>query len=162
MSDYQTADSYLYDQATSSDHTPSVSSAKRMTYVTDRNQGSYGAGVIEIDAQSQLMGSKGFASLRDSYITLPYVVTLQNNGDVGATAMGGIVEMDGKTILTDGDYKLFWNNIRAQTEWSESDRAKHVLMEVCLVMVLLTTSRMKMLLVVCNRLKLSWEKTMDL
>ncbi|KAF0775842.1 hypothetical protein AaE_000456 [Aphanomyces astaci] len=145
MSDYQSADSYLYDQATSSDHTPSVSRSKRMTYVTDRNNGSYGSGVIEIDAQSQLMGAKGFASLRDSYITLPYVVSLQNVGDVGASAMNGImnryctalkcgvwnvvdslqVEMDGKTILTDGDYKLFWNNIRAQTEWSESDLSKH-------------------------------------
>jgi hypothetical protein len=142
MSDYQSADSYLLDQAISSDHSPTVSRSKSVAYVSDNNQGSYQSGVITIDAASALMGSKGFASLRDSYLTLPYVVTVANTG---ATALGAsmnrfctalkagvwnvvdslAVELDGKTIITENDYKMYWNNIRAQTEWSENDIAKH-------------------------------------
>ncbi|KAF0744222.1 hypothetical protein AaE_008484 [Aphanomyces astaci] len=35
------------------------------------------------------------------------------------------VELDGKTILTESDYKLYWNNIRCQTDWANSDLYKH-------------------------------------
>ncbi|KAF0693808.1 Aste57867_15264 [Aphanomyces stellatus] len=139
---YQTAEQLLFDQATHNDQAQNLAREKTIAVVTDNNQGSYQSGLITIDAASQLMGSKGFASLRDSYIVLPYVVSLQNRGSV---AMGGQVnrfcvgmkngvwnvidsmqvELDGKTILTDGDYKLYWNNIRCQTEWSSADLDKH-------------------------------------
>ncbi|KAF0694557.1 Aste57867_14576 [Aphanomyces stellatus] len=87
------------------------------------------------------MGSKGFSSLRDAYLVLPYTVTLRNTG---ATTLGAVanryctalkcgvwnvidslaVELDGKSILTENDYKLYWNNIRCQTEWSSADLDK--------------------------------------
>lgn len=142
MGDYQNADNYLYDQATSSEQPQNISRSKTVVSVTDINQGSYQSGIINIDVASQLRGSKGFASLRDSYIVLPYVVSLQNTG---STALNGqvnrfctglkagvwnvidslAVELDGKSIITENDYKLYWNNIRAQTEWSDSDVKKN-------------------------------------
>lgn len=57
----------------------------RLVSVVDGNQGSYTSGLITIDATNQLNGRKGFASLHDGYLTIPYVVTLQNSG-AGATA----------------------------------------------------------------------------
>ncbi|KAF0702818.1 hypothetical protein AaE_015697 [Aphanomyces astaci] len=85
MSDYQSADTYLLDQATSSEHSQNVSRSKRVVAVAYNNQGSYQSGVITVDAASQLMGAKGFDYLHDSYLTLPYVVTVRNTG---GTALG--------------------------------------------------------------------------
>ena len=80
MADYQLADQYLLDASKREDAPVEVSRGKKMAYVPDNNQGSYSSGIITIDAASQLQGSKGFASLKDAYITLPYVVTMKNLG----------------------------------------------------------------------------------
>ncbi|OQR85864.1 hypothetical protein THRCLA_23001 [Thraustotheca clavata] len=34
------------------------------------------------------------------------------------------IELDGKTILTEADYKMYWNNLRAMAEWSSTDVQK--------------------------------------
>lgn len=138
----QLADQFLVDCAVSPDPVVSVSKDKRVIHCVDNNNGSYQSGVVTIDATSQLNGSTGFGSLRDAYLTVPYVVTMKNTSAaamaaaVNKYAVGfktGIwnvidslsVELNGKSIITDNDYKLYWNNLRAMTEWSSSDLAKH-------------------------------------
>lgn len=142
MSDtVQLSDQYLLASSLKSDPDVRTSKAKRVVYVSDLNQGSYSSGQITIDATNQLNGSQGFASLKESYLTIPYVITAKNTG---TAAIGNLkrfvlglkagvwnvvsdleVEMNGKQILTTNEYKNFWNNLRAQTEMSISDVAKH-------------------------------------
>ncbi|EEY62575.1 uncharacterized protein PITG_14335 [Phytophthora infestans T30-4] len=116
MSETQLSDQYLYQSSLKSDPDIKVSSGKRVPFVIDLNQGSYQNGVITIDATSQLNGSEGFASLRDAYIMLPYKVSMKNTH---ATTLNG------KTIVSMADYKLFWSNIRAQTGYSPPYVEKH-------------------------------------
>jgi hypothetical protein len=141
MSETQLFDQYLYQSSLKSDPEIKVSSGKRVPFVIDLNQGSYQNGVITIDATAQLNGSKGFAYLRDAYIMLPYKVSMKN----GATAQtlpanrfcstlkcgnwnvidSMSLELNGKTIVSMADYKLFWNNVRAQTGYSSQYVEKH-------------------------------------
>ena len=141
MSEYQLADQFLYESSLKGEPSISVSKGKRMVQVPDVNQGSYQSGIISIDAATSLQGAKGFASLKDAYLTLPYIVSMKNTGagTFGAinrycTALkAGVfniidsmtVELNGQTIITESDFKLYWNNIRAMTEWSISDLNKH-------------------------------------
>jgi hypothetical protein len=141
MSEYQLADQYLFESSLKSEASTAVSKGKRVIQVIDTNQGSYQSGIINYDVASQLQGSKGFGSLQDAYITLPYIVSMKN---IGSGAFGKInryctamkagvwnlidtmsVELNGKTIITESDFKLYWNNLRAMTEWSTSDLNKH-------------------------------------
>ncbi|DBA01517.1 TPA: hypothetical protein N0F65_004867 [Lagenidium giganteum] len=137
----QLADQFLHDCSVSPDPVVSISKDKRVIHCVDHSNGSYQSCVITIDATSQLNGSTGFGSLRDAYLTLPYVVTMKNTG---ASAFGAVVpkyavglkcgvwnvidslsvELNGKSIITDNDYKLYWNNLRAMTEWSSTDVVK--------------------------------------
>ncbi|GMF25771.1 unnamed protein product [Phytophthora lilii] len=137
----QLADQFLHDCSVSPDPVVSISKDKRVIHCVDNSNGSYQSGVITIDATSQLNGFTGFGSLRDAYLTLPYVVTMKNTG---ASALGAVVpkyavglkcgvwnvidslsvELNGKSIITDNDYKLYWNNLRAMTEWSSTDVVK--------------------------------------
>lgn len=120
----QLADQFLHDCSVSPDPVVSISKDKRVIHCVDNSNGSYQSGVITIDATSQLNGSTGFGSLRDAYITLPYVVTMKNTG---ASTLGAVVpkyavglkcgvwnvidslsvELNGKSIITDNDYKLY-------------------------------------------------------
>ncbi|GMF66134.1 unnamed protein product [Phytophthora lilii] len=119
-----------------------VSSGKRGPFVIDLNRGSYQNGVITIDATSQLNRSEGFASLRDAYIMLPYKVSMKNTHATNAMAAANrfcvglkcgnwnvidsmSLELNGKTIISMADYKLFWNNIRAQISYSPQHVEKH-------------------------------------
>ncbi|OQR80452.1 hypothetical protein THRCLA_23484 [Thraustotheca clavata] len=87
------------------------------------------------------MGAKGFAGCPDAYLNVPYVVTAKNTsaGALGAAmnryCVGlqcGVwnvvdslaIELDGKSILTEADYKMYWNNLQAMTEWSSTDVQK--------------------------------------
>ncbi|KAE8951264.1 hypothetical protein PR002_g33024 [Phytophthora rubi] len=74
----QLADQFLYESSLKGEPAVRVSSRKRCPYVIDLNQGSYANGVITIDATIQLNGAEGFACLRDSFIMLPFKVTLKN------------------------------------------------------------------------------------
>lgn len=142
MDSTQLSDQFLVANALHSEAPRKISRSKRLVSVIDGNQGSYTSGLITIDATNQLNGSQGFASLRDAYLTIPYVCTLQNTG-AGATAAAanrlcvapkcGIwnivdsmsVELNGKQVITDGDFKLYWNNLRAMTEWGIDEVNSH-------------------------------------
>ncbi|KAG3175735.1 hypothetical protein PC128_g11903 [Phytophthora cactorum] len=131
MSETQLSDQYLYQSSLKSDPKIKVSSSKRTPFVIDLNQGSYQNGVITIDGTAQLNGSEGFASLRDAYIMLPYKVSMKNGAAAETAAANRLcttlkcgnwnvidsmsLELNGKTIVSMADYKLFWNNVRAQT-----------------------------------------------
>ena len=146
MSDVtQLSDEFLFDHATTSAQDPiKISRGKTIVPVIDLQQGSYTSGIVSIDATNQLSGAKGYASLSEAYITVPYVVTL-NNG-VGALTstpanisqfVGGLkcntasvidriqIELGGKTLVTPISYLSHWNNLRALTEWSDSDIKTH-------------------------------------
>ncbi|KAG2787917.1 hypothetical protein PC111_g24241 [Phytophthora cactorum] len=141
MSETQLSDQYLYQSSLQSDPEIKVSSGKRVPFVIDLNQGSYQNDDITIDATAQLNGSEGFACLRDAYIMLPYKVSM-NNGATAQTATANrfcatlkcgnwnvidsmSLELNGKTIVSTADYKLFWNNVRAQTSYSPQYVEKH-------------------------------------
>jgi hypothetical protein len=118
-----------------------VSSGKRVRFVIDLNQGSYQNGVITIDATAQLNGSEGFACLRDTYLMLPYEVSMKNSATAQTAAANRFcatvkcgnwnvidsmsLELNGKTIVSMADYKLFWNNVRAQKGYSPQYVEKH-------------------------------------
>jgi hypothetical protein len=142
MSDsVQLSDQFVVASALKSDPSGLVSKNKQVVYVSDTNQGSYQSGEVLLDITNQLTGSKGFASLREAYLTVPYVITARNTGANVMTRMSrfactlktGVwnvisdlqVELNGKAILTSNEYKSFWNNLRAQTETSISDLDKH-------------------------------------
>ncbi|CEG44225.1 uncharacterized protein PHALS_14484, partial [Plasmopara halstedii] len=141
MSETQLSDQYLYQSSLQSDPEVKVSSGKRVPFVIDLNQGSYQNGVITIDATSQLNGSEGFACLRDAYLMLPYKVSMKNGSTAQTAAANRFcatlkcgnwnvidsmsLELNGKTIVSMADYKLFWNNIRAQTSYSPQYVEKH-------------------------------------
>ncbi|ETP33289.1 hypothetical protein F442_18159, partial [Phytophthora nicotianae P10297] len=138
----QLADAYLLQSALKTDPPIDVSKSKSVAYVVDGNQGSYNSGLITIDATSQLTGSRGFGSLKDAYITLPYVITGKSTGstdiaeninrfafalkcNVANVVDSLTVELNGKKIVTETEYKCFWNNLRAMTELSQDEVFKH-------------------------------------
>jgi hypothetical protein len=141
MSETQLSDQYLYQSSLKSDPEIKVSSGKRVPFVIDLNQGSYQNGVITIDATAQLNGSEGFACLRDAYIMLPYKVSMKNGATAQTLPANRLcstlkcgnwnvidslsLELNGKTIVSMADYKLFWNNVRAQTGYSPQYVEKH-------------------------------------
>ncbi|KAG2773105.1 hypothetical protein PC129_g20170 [Phytophthora cactorum] len=141
MSETQLSDQYLYQSSLKSNPEIKVSTGKRVPFDIDLNQGSYQNGVITIDATAQLNGSEGFASLRDAYIMLPYKVSMKNGGTAQTAAANRFcatlkcsnwnvidsmsLELNGKTVVSMADYKLFWNNVRAQTGYSTAHVEKH-------------------------------------
>jgi len=143
MSDTQLADQFLYQSSLKTDSSVRVSSRKRVPYVIDLNQGSYANGVITIDATSQLNGAEGFACLRDAYIMLPYKVSMKNTHATQALVAAAnrlsvglkcgnwnvidamSLELNGKSILSMTEYKMFANNLRAQAETSPAYVEKH-------------------------------------
>ncbi|RAW21438.1 hypothetical protein PC110_g17643 [Phytophthora cactorum] len=141
MSETQLSDQYLCQSLLKSDPEIKVSSRKHVPFVIDLNQGSYQNGVITIDATAQLNGSEGFASLRDGYIIVPYKVSMKNSGTAQTVASNRLcatlkcgnwnvidsmsLELNGKTVVSMADYKLFWNNVRAQTGYSPQYVDKH-------------------------------------
>ncbi|EEY60088.1 uncharacterized protein PITG_12388 [Phytophthora infestans T30-4] len=118
MSETQLSDQYIHQSSLKSDPEIKVSSGKLVSYVIDLNQGSYQNGVFTIDATSQINGSVEFACLRDAYIILPYKWHFNVIDSMS-------LELNGKTIVSMADYKLFWSNIRAQTGNSPQYVAKH-------------------------------------
>src|SRR6218665_2960583 len=137
----QLADQFLYQCAVKTERPVKISSSKRVIDVSDI-QGGYTSGIITLDAGTALNGSNGFASLQDGYIVLPYIITMKNNGANAMTAAAnrlsvglkcGVwnvvdsleVSLNGQQLVGMEDYKMYWNNLRAQTEWTESEIEKH-------------------------------------
>lgn len=144
MSDtVQLADQYLLQSSLKADPVVKISKEKRVVEVPDIQQGNYSAGSITIDAASALNGSQGFASLRDGYLILPYTITMQNRSVSSMSAAANrfslglkcnapaniidslSVTLNGQEIVTQEDFKMYWNHLRAQTEWSHSEVVKH-------------------------------------
>ncbi|ETL89753.1 hypothetical protein L917_11364 [Phytophthora nicotianae] len=143
MTDTQLADQFLYQSSLKSDPAVKVSSRKRVPYVIDLNQGSYANGIITIDATAQLNGAEGFACLRDAYVVIPYKVSMKNTHASTALAAaanrlsvglkcgvwnvidGMSLELNGKSVISMSEYKLFANNLRAQAETSLGYVNKH-------------------------------------
>lgn len=141
----QLADQFLYQCSVKSIPAVKTSKGKDISVIPDTNQGSYNSGIITIDAASALNGSKGFASLKDAYLTLPYVITMKNTGTAAGNNMAtaanrlciglkcGVwnvidaleVSLNGQQLITMEDYKLYWNNLRSQTEWTDAEVMKH-------------------------------------
>ena len=138
----QLADSILFDSTTNPDPELSVSKDKRVVNVVYDNNGSYESGTVIINATSQLNGSTGNGSLQDTYVVVPYIVTVKTksgaalNGTLNRFAVGLkarvwsildklAVEINRKSIITSSDHKNYWNNLRALTEWCDDDLLKN-------------------------------------
>jgi hypothetical protein len=138
----QLSDQFLFQSSLKTEPEIKVSKHKSVVSTPDINQGSYTSGLITIDCSSSLNGSHGFASLKEAYLTLPYVITAKNTGTnnfaspltrFAASLKSGVwnvisdldVELDGKQVLSTNEYKNHWNNLRAMTETSVSDLLKH-------------------------------------
>ncbi|RAW25489.1 hypothetical protein PC110_g18096 [Phytophthora cactorum] len=141
MSETQLADQFLYQCSLKANPDVRVSSRKRVHFVIDINQGSYANDIVTIDATSQLNGAEGFGSLKDAYIVVPYKVSMKNGATAQTAAANRLcmglkcgafnvidglsLELNGKSILSMTDYKLFWNNLRAQSSMSTQFVDKH-------------------------------------
>lgn len=141
-SDYQLADQFLLEQSNHNDTSGGVSLGKRIVQVDDVNGGSYGSNYVNFDFLQKLAGSKGLASSKDGTLLLPYPVTMRNmstdktfNNSVNrycVTLKSGVwnvidslsVELGGVSLLTEGDFKLFWNNVRHLAQWDINDLKK--------------------------------------
>ncbi|ETO58647.1 hypothetical protein F444_22975 [Phytophthora nicotianae P1976] len=103
----QLSDEFLLQSSLKNESVVDVSKGKKLVVLPDLQQGSYTSGTVTYDAPATA-GSQGYASLKDAYITVPLSL-----------------EMNGQTVLADGEYRMFWNNLRAQTERSQNDITKH-------------------------------------
>lgn len=136
----QLSDSYLYAETIAKDPPISVSKGKNVITVSDKNQGSYTSGVVEIDASTALKGSSNFASFDEMYLTVPYKVSLKNltalsdaPNQYALTLKCGVwniidslrLELNSREILSGKQYINHWANIRAMSEWSPDQVQKH-------------------------------------
>ena len=137
----QIVDKFLLEQTEQPDEYNQISQDKNISYNIDLNQGSYTSGQVIFDLTNQLSGSSGFASLKDAYVTLPFVTCMKNTGTGSHTAAANMfscgfkcnlanvldrvqVEINNKTIITPQNYLNMCSNLRVQTEWSTEDLAK--------------------------------------
>ncbi|GMG15797.1 unnamed protein product [Phytophthora fragariaefolia] len=82
----QLADQFLLQSSLKPDTSVKVSRGKSVAIVNDGQSGSYSSGIVSFDCTSTLNGSQGYASLKDAYIVLPYVVSMKNTADTALSA----------------------------------------------------------------------------
>ncbi|GMF65422.1 unnamed protein product [Phytophthora lilii] len=140
----QLADQFLLQSSLKPDTSVKVSKGKSVAIVNDGQSGSYSSGIISFDCSASLNGSQGYASLKDAYIVLPYVISMKNNAasalNAGAAptryALGlkcnvaSVVDevkvyLNGKSIITPSEYKQLWSNVRAMAELTTAEVEKH-------------------------------------
>jgi hypothetical protein len=140
----QLADQFLLQSSLRTDASVKVSRGKSVAVVNDAQSGSYASGIVTFDCQSALNGSQGYASLKDAYIVLPYVVSMKNTaasaisaGDYPTRYAVGLkcnvanvvdevkVYLNGKSIITPSEYKQLWSNVRAMAELTTAEVEKH-------------------------------------
>ncbi|EGZ07157.1 hypothetical protein PHYSODRAFT_530771 [Phytophthora sojae] len=140
----QLADQYLLQSSLKPDVSVKVSRGKGVAVVNDGQTGSYSSGIVSFDCQSALNGSHGYASLKDAYVVLPYVVSMKNSAASALTAgdcptryalglkcnIYNIVDevkvyLNGKSIITPSEYKQQWSNFRAMAELTTAEVEKH-------------------------------------
>jgi len=140
----QLADQFLLQSSLKPDVSLHVSRGKSVAIVNDGQSGSYSSGIVSFDCQSALNGSQGYASLKDAYLVLPYVVSMKNTaatallaGDYPSRYAVGMkcnvanvideikVYFNGKSIVTPSEYKQLWSNVRAMAELTTAEVEKH-------------------------------------
>jgi len=143
----QLADQFLLQSSLKTDSSVKVSRGKSVAVVNDGQSGSYSSGIVSFDCQSALNGSQGYASLKDAYIVLPFVVSMKNTdtttapglaaGDYPTRYAVGMkcnianvidevkVYLNGKSIITPSEYKQLWSNVRAMAELTTAEVEKH-------------------------------------
>ncbi|GMF44542.1 unnamed protein product [Phytophthora fragariaefolia] len=137
----QLADQFLLQSSLKPDTSVKVSRGKSIAVVNDGQSGSYSSGIVSFDCVSALNGSQGYASLKDAYIVLPYVVSLKNSGSTTLNSAGRYalgmkcniasvidevkVYLNGKGIITPSEFKQVWSNVRAMAELATAEVEKH-------------------------------------
>ncbi|GMF32537.1 unnamed protein product [Phytophthora fragariaefolia] len=137
----QLADQFLVQSSLKPDTSVKVSRGKSVAVVNDGQSGSYSSGIVSFDCASALNGSQGYASLKDAYIVLPYVVSLKTNGSTTLNSAGRYalgmkcnipsvidevkVYLNGKSIITPSEFKQVWSNVRAMAELTTAEVEKH-------------------------------------
>jgi hypothetical protein len=140
----QLADQYLLQSSHKADTSINVSRGKSVAIVNDSQTGSYASGIITFDCASALNGSTGYASLKDSYIVLPFCVSMKNTAASALSAgayptryalglkcnVANVIDevkvyLNGKSIITPSEYKQIWSNVRAITELTAAEVEKH-------------------------------------
>lgn len=143
MSTTQLADHTRFTETLHAEPQLKVSQNRSVISIRDDNGQSYSSGVVTIDASKSLASTTGLCSLKDSYLVIPYKVSMKNtsaSGDFSEAANSkcltlktGVwnlvnslkVELNKKQIISRMDYTNFWNNFRAQTEFSYDTVYKH-------------------------------------
>jgi len=139
----QLADQFLLQSSLKTDASVKVSRGKSVAVVNDGQSGSYSSGIVSFDCQSALNGSTGYASLKDAYVVLPFVVSMKNTHDTLAAAayparyalgmkcnVANVIDevkvyLNGKSIITPSEYKQIWSNVRAMAELTTAEVEKH-------------------------------------
>ncbi|GMF48361.1 unnamed protein product [Phytophthora fragariaefolia] len=137
----QLVDQFLLQSSLKPDTSVRVSRGKSVAVVNDGQSGSYSSGIVSFDCASALNGSQGYASLKDAYIVLPYVVSLKNSGSTTLNSAGRYalgmkcniasvidevkVYLNGKSVITPSEFKQVWHNVRAMAELTTAEVEKH-------------------------------------
>ncbi|GMF28897.1 unnamed protein product [Phytophthora fragariaefolia] len=140
----QLADQFLLRSSLKPDTSVKVSHGKSVAVVNDGQSGSYSSGIVSFDCASALNGSQGYASLKDAYIVLPYVVSMKNTADTALNAVdyptryalgmkcniASVIDevkvyLNGKSIITPSEFKQIWSNARAMAELTTAEVEKH-------------------------------------
>jgi len=140
----QLADQFLLQSSLKTDVSVKVSRGKSVATVNDGQSGSYSSGIVSFDCQSALNGSQGYASLKDAYTVLPYVVSMKNTAATAISAgdyptryavgpkcnIANVIDevkvyLNGKSIITPSEYKQLWSNVRAMAELTTAEVEKH-------------------------------------
>jgi hypothetical protein len=140
----QLADQFLLQSSLKTDVSVKVSRGKSVATVNDGQSGSYSSGIVSFDCQSALNGSTGYASLKDAYVVLPFVVSMKNTAATALSAgayparyalgmkcnVANVIDevkvyLNGKSIVTPSEYKQIWSNVRAMAELTTAEVEKH-------------------------------------
>jgi hypothetical protein len=140
----QLADQFLLQSSLKTDASVKVSRGKSVAIVNDGQSDSYSSGIVSFDCQSALNGSTGYASLKDAYIVLPFVVSMKNTAATALSAgdyptryalgmkcnIANVIDevkvyLNNKSIITPSEYKQLWSNVRAMAELTTAEVEKH-------------------------------------
>lgn len=124
----QCSDRYLLEASNTSDNFDKTSLNKQVLYVVDSNNGSYSNGQVVQDSTNQLSSLNGFSSPKETYSTIPYVVSIKTGGVVlpnlpnsmSVTLKGNVgnildrvdVQINGKSVVSGQNFSNLWNNQR--------------------------------------------------
>ncbi len=133
------ADRYLYDETLESGHpSPSPTLTKNVLWIPDQQNGAYN-GIIVFDSTQIANGSK-WMSLSESFVQVPYVVTLSSSADqtavINSFSMGLkngyyqifdsiAVEYNGTSVVQQTPYVNHYVNYKVISTFSQDDVKKY-------------------------------------